>query len=53
MHLKNYEVLRIDQSEDSFTHFTLFADCDPISFYETAKESKWCKAMDDKITTVE
>lgn len=36
----NYEVSENDQSEDPFTYFGLFSDCDPIDF-EAVKELKW------------
>ena len=38
--MPDYEVTRIDQSEDPLTHFALFSDYDPIVFESVVKESK-------------
>ena len=38
--MSDYEVTRIDQSEDLFTHFALFSYCDPTVFESANKESK-------------
>ena len=51
--MPDYEVTRIDQSEDPLTHFALFSDCDPTVFESTVKESKWRKAMDVEIAAIE
>ena len=51
--MSDYEVTRIDQSKDPFTHFALFSNCDPTSFEVAITEPKWRKAMDAKITTIE
>ena len=51
--MTDYEVTRIDQSEDPITHFALFSDYDPTTFESAMKESKWQKAMDDEITAIE
>ncbi|KAK3022536.1 hypothetical protein RJ639_047474 [Escallonia herrerae] len=48
----DYEVTGIDQSEDPLTHFALFLDCDPTTFEEAVKESKWRNAMDDEIAAI-
>lgn len=48
-----YEVTGIDQTEDRITYFALFLDCDSTAFESTVKESKWWKAMDDEIATIE
>ena len=49
----DYEVTGIDQSEDPFTHFALFLDCDPTTFESAVKDAKWWKAMDDEIEAIE
>ncbi|KAK1588139.1 hypothetical protein Q3G72_020176 [Acer saccharum] len=37
-------------SDDNATaHFILFEDCDPITFEDAMKDSKWQKAMDAEI----
>ena len=51
--MSDYEVTRIDQSEDSLTHFALFSDCDPTTFESTVIETKWRKAMDEEISAIE
>ena len=48
-----YEVTRIGQSEDPIVHFALFADCDPVTFEEAVKQSKWRKAMDEELAAIE
>lgn len=49
----DYEVIRIDQSEDPLTHFALLVDSDPTDFNKAIKELKWWKAMDDEIEAIE
>jgi transposase InsO family protein len=39
--------------EDTLAHFALFAGCDPISFDEAIKSSRWRKAMDAEIEAIE
>ena len=51
--MTDYEVTRIHQSEDPLIHFALFSDCDPTTFEEAIKESKWQKAMVEEIATIE
>ena len=51
--MTNYEVFGVDQSEDPLTHFALFSDYDLIVFKVAVKESKWRKAMDDEIKSIE
>lgn len=51
--LTDYEVPRIDQSEDPLTHFALFADYDPLIFQEAVKDSKWQNAMDEEMRFIE
>ncbi|KAE8656273.1 hypothetical protein F3Y22_tig00117005pilonHSYRG00292 [Hibiscus syriacus] len=51
--MHDYEVARIDQSEDPLNHFALFSDCDPTSFEVAVTEPKWRKAMDAEIITIE
>ncbi|KAI3474406.1 hypothetical protein Pfo_029267 [Paulownia fortunei] len=51
--MTDYEVTRIDQSEDPLIHFALFADCDPIAFEEAVKQTKWRNAMNDEIAAIE
>jgi len=49
--MSDYEVIGV--SESFFTHFVLFSDCDPTTFENALKESKWHKAMDDEIAAIE
>ncbi|KAK8667478.1 hypothetical protein V6N13_007627 [Hibiscus sabdariffa] len=51
--MTDYEVTRIDQTEDPLTLFALFSDCDPTVFEETVKELKWQKAMGEEIKDIE
>lgn len=39
--MSDYEVTRIDQSEDPSIHFALFVDCDSVTYKEAVKQSKW------------
>lgn len=50
--MSDYEVTGID-SEDAFTHFALFSDCDPTTFETAVKEMKWQKAMDEEMESIE
>jgi len=34
-------------------NFALFADCDPITFEEAAKDDHWMNAMDEEIHDIE
>jgi len=49
--MSNYEVIGV--SENFLTHFALFSYCDPTTFENVVKESKWRKAMDDEISAIE
>ena len=40
-------------SENSLIHYILFSDCDPTTFENVVKETKWRKAMDDEIAAIE
>lgn len=51
--MEDYEVIGVDQGEDVLTHFALFSDRDPTTFEVAIKESKWKKAMDAEIATIE
>ena len=55
--MEDYEVNGViqsdEQSDDVFSHYAFLSDCDPITFEEAAKESKWQKAMDDEIMSIE
>ena len=51
--MEDYEVQGINQNEDPITHFALFSNCDPVTFEDAVKESKWRKAMDEEITAIE
>lgn len=50
MQIKDYEVNGID---DLITHFTLFLDCNSITFESAIKEEKWQKGIDDEINAIE
>lgn len=39
--MADYGVTKLDQSEDAFTHFVLFPDCDPLTFDEAVQYSKY------------
>jgi hypothetical protein len=56
--MEDYEVSGVvqsgEQSDDVFFfHYVFLSDCDPITFEEVAKESKWQKAMDEEIMSIE
>ena len=51
--MDDYEVTGSGQSEDPTVHFVPFADCDHVTFEEAIKQSKWRKAMDEELTTIE
>lgn len=35
------------------SHFSLFLNCDPISFTDTVKDPKWKQPMDEEIRSIE
>lgn len=39
--------------DDSLAHFVFFADCDPLTFHDAIKDSKWQHAMDEEIKSIE
>jgi len=49
--MSDYEVIGV--SESFLTHFALISYCDPTTFENVVKESKWRKAMDDEIGAIE
>jgi hypothetical protein len=54
--MEDYEVsgvVQTDEQSDDFSHYAFLSDCDPITFDEAAKESKWQKAMDEEIMSIE
>lgn len=51
--MDDYEVTGIGQSEDPAAHFALFANCDPITFEEAVKQSKWRKPMNEELAAIE
>jgi len=54
--MEDYEVSGVVQSgeqSDDFSHYAFLSDCDPITFEEAAKESKWQKSMDEEIMSIE
>ncbi|BBG98549.1 ADP glucose pyrophosphorylase large subunit 1 [Prunus dulcis] len=52
--MMDYEVSDDDQSEDDgLTYFALFTDSDPVTFQQAHKETKWQRAMDEEISSIE
>ena len=51
--MTDYEVTGIDQADDPLMHFALFSYCNPTTFEEAIKESKWQRAMYEEIATIE
>lgn len=51
--MRDYEVTEINQSEDPLMYFVLFTDCDLVTFENEVKQSKWRRAMDDEILSIE
>ena len=39
--------------DDSIAHFALFSNCDPVTFQEAVKDSKWQKAMNEEVKSIE
>ena len=38
---------------DTIVHYALLSDYDPITFQEAIKDSKWQKAMNEEIRSIE
>ncbi|KAA0039067.1 Retrovirus-related Pol polyprotein from transposon TNT 1-94 [Cucumis melo var. makuwa] len=51
--MTNHEVTGINKSDDLFTYFALFFDCDPTFFEEAINDPKWKRAMDEEIEAIE
>lgn len=51
--LENYKVYKTKKSGNAVSHFSLFLDCDPISFADAVKDLKWQQAMDKEIRSIE
>lgn len=51
--IQDYEFSGINQIDDPVSHFALFPHHDPVTFYDAIKETKWKKAMDEKIEAIE
>jgi len=45
----NHKVTEIHQYNDPLIHFNLFLYCDYVTFEDVVKNTKWQKAMNDKI----
>lgn len=43
----------LSDDDDQIAHFALFADCDPLTFQEAIKETKWQEAMNEDIRSTE
>lgn len=39
--------------EDTLAHFAFLVDCDPFTFQEAIKDSKWQHAMNEEIASIE
>ncbi|XP_056177389.1 uncharacterized mitochondrial protein AtMg00820-like [Syzygium oleosum] len=51
--MEDYEVSRVEQTEDPLIHFALFADSDPTTFDEAVQNKNWRVAMDAEIKAIE
>ncbi|GLU00272.1 hypothetical protein SLE2022_176510 [Rubroshorea leprosula] len=51
--LEDYEVTDLPQDDVPVNHFSLFVDCDPLTYEEAVKEEKWQKAMAEEIGSIE
>ncbi|XP_015159024.1 uncharacterized protein [Solanum tuberosum] len=51
--MKNYEVYGISKSGNTASHFSLFSNCDPISYTDTIKDPKWQQVMDEEMISIE
>ena len=48
--MQDFEVTNVrSDNYDIFAHYALLAYCDPITFQEAIKDSKWKKAMNEEI----
>lgn len=53
-YLKDYVVTNDNEvSDEELVNFAMFADCDPLTFEETAQDDGWVQAMDEKIKSIE
>jgi len=50
--MSDYEVIGIDESEYPLIHFSLYADCDPITYEGAIQHSKWRKATDNETAAI-
>ena len=53
-HLEDYVVGNDNElSNEDIANFTLFADCDPVTFEEAVKNEHWNQAMDEEMHAIE
>lgn len=50
--MDDYEVSDV-QSDDTLGHFALLSYCNPITFQEIVKDTRWQKAMDEEIKSID
>ncbi|XP_016554890.1 uncharacterized mitochondrial protein AtMg00820-like [Capsicum annuum] len=51
--MEDYEVYGISKSRNTVSHFSLFSDCDPMSFTDAVNDPKWQQAMDNENRSIE
>ena len=52
--MQDFEVTNVhSDNHDTFAHYALLANYDPITFQEAVKDSKWQKAMKEEIRSIE
>ena len=52
-HLEDYVVGNDNElSNEDIANFTLFADCDPVTFEEAVKNEHWNQAMDEEMHAI-
>ena len=53
-HVKDYEVMKDTEiTNRGLVNFSIFANCDPISYEEARSDEKWIQAMNEEILSIE
>ena len=53
-HVKDYEVMKDTEiTDEGLVNFSIFANCDPISYEEATSDEKWIQAMNEDIQSIQ
>ena len=53
-HVKDYEVMKDTEiTDEGLFNFSIFANCDPISYEEATSDEKWIQAMNEDIQSIQ